>query len=64
MATPTSVCVSDKVSKASNRAAKKAAEIYTFFNPKLRDISYATGDCIRSMKRLRNRRENGRSTGK
>jgi hypothetical protein len=35
--------VSDKAAKASGKAAKKAAEIYTFFNPKLRDDSYATG---------------------
>jgi hypothetical protein len=35
--------VSDKASKASDKAIKKATEIYTFFNPKLRDDSYATG---------------------
>jgi len=35
--------VSDKSLKVSDKGAKKATEIYTFFNPKLRDDSYATG---------------------
>jgi hypothetical protein len=29
---------------ASDKDAKEAVKIYTFFNPKLRDDSYATGD--------------------
>jgi hypothetical protein len=41
---------------ASDHDAKEAVKIYTFFNPKLRDDSYATGD-IYDQKRVADSQE-------